>query len=129
MNMPDEVREIITAALLEKQARLLANYPNVCAADANMIMDALDWIDAQPAMPEPDWSKAPDWAQAHVFLSTGYGMWVKPAPEVNTRPMTFGGWKFPDVSPFDIEDQSSGLMLPLGVDWRTTLRRRPEAAE
>lgn len=55
------------------------------------------------AAPEPDWSSAPEWATGHQYGASGDGIWTAPG-----------------------RSELSGLKLPLGCDWRTTLKRRPE---
>jgi hypothetical protein len=77
------------------------------------------------AAPEPDWSSRAAWVTAHVFDGAGDGMYIghdwsdsaPPEPDgVVSWDWTGSQWDY------------SGLTLPLGVDWRTTLRRRPEVS-
>lgn len=56
-------------------------------------------------VPPPLWDDAPDWATGHQYGASGDGIW------------TAAG-----------RSELSGLKLPLGVDWRTTLRKRPEVS-
>lgn len=55
------------------------------------------------AAPEPTWDDAPEWATGHQYGASGDGIWTAPG-----------------------RSELSGMRLPLGVDWRTTLRKRPE---
>ena len=75
------------------------------------------------AAPEPDWSAAPEWATHHVFCGDAEGMWIK----TDGTPTVDGyGWSF-NAREGWTDWLSSGETLPLGIDWRTTLTKRPEA--
>ena len=78
-----------------------------------------DWLDAQPKAPEPDWTQAPDWAQWWAVDADGMAWWYATQPEyLNGAGTEWDG---------DQQTRRVGLVdLPLGIDWRTTLRRRPE---
>lgn len=72
--------------------------------------------------PEPDWSEAPEYpepgAQWYAVDSNGFARWWKRKPYVRGYSWTCdgtGGWW-----------QAGRVTLPLGTDWRLTLRQRPE---
>ena len=76
-------------------------------------------VDATPAYPEPDWSSAPDgaeWWAVDPFRHEGVAIWY---------------WAEPFVADYNWDTGENFLYdrhvpLPLGCDWRLTLRRRPE---
>lgn len=115
MTMPDDVRAAIRQAL------------EFCAGDYCMTGDrydhfevALAWLDAQPEAPEPDWTNAPEWAQWWAVDANGMAWWYATQPEYLSG----------DGTEWDCGQQArrvGEIDLPLGTDWRTTLRRRPEA--
>lgn len=77
-------------------------------------------LDAQPEAPEPDWSTAPEWAQWWAVDTDGVACWYVSEPNINGAV-----WAPTD----DLWHLTQGLVaLPIGVDWRTTLRKRPEAS-
>lgn len=91
---------------------------------------ALAWLDALPQAPEPDWDAAPEWARwATLFFNRAYA--------ASGRMALY--WQFHEGEP--IRDEISWMTpkgtksligsqrveIPLGIDWRTTLRQRPEA--
>lgn len=75
-------------------------------------------IDTHPTMPEPDWEQAPRWATQHFFSPNSEGYFGH-GVELRTK-HSFNSWSYSLTMP-------SGLYLPIGIDWRTTLRRRPTA--
>ena len=80
-------------------------------------------LSAPAAMPLPDWSQAPPWANwwavEYAAGEVGLAYWFA------NKPITdYAEW-------VDSVTGERGILidtvdLPLGVDWRTTLRRRPE---
>ena len=80
---------------------------------------ALEYAAEQaPAAPEPDWALAPEWAQWWSVFPSGLACWWAEKPEQcpaywNKKPTT-------------ASRRDADFSLPLGVDWRTTLRERPE---
>ena len=88
---------------------------------------AQNWLDVQPTAPEPDWRTAAPDTQYHTIDASGLGIWW----DTSHPPQTVGLLWEPDE--LDKEQQYPMIVdyvydLPLGIDWRTTLRRRPEAA-
>ena len=83
------------------------------------------YIISQPTAPEPDWSTASPDTQYHTIDASGLGIWW----DTSHPPQTVGLLWEPDE--LDKEQQYPMIVdyvydLPLGIDWRTTLRRRPE---
>jgi len=130
MNMTNEVR---TAAYTLMQRHLTEPFANDeerrlvlrQADDACEILAA--WLDAQPAAPEPDWTlfdgddDPPDcfimspWGNTlHYFHTDDIDEWWGNMPDMEAV--------YADSRMIVDVDQSTTL----GVDWRTTLRRRPE---
>ena len=69
--------------------------------------------------PEPDWSEAPEDATHHAIDNNGVGRWWRVEPE----PCGYA-WDAPGFGRW----VSSGMFdVPLGADWRLTLRKRPES--
>ena len=87
-------------------------------ANIMAVVDALTEQDAQPDAPLPDWTTAPEWAQWWAVDADGMACWYTSEPKIYESV-----WGPED----DRWHVTHGLVdLPLGVDWRTTLRRRPE---
>jgi len=78
--------------------------------------------DTQPEAPEPDWDEAPEWAQWWAVDADGLTYWYGIVPP--TLSPTHDMW---DTGPDGFDTPIGYIDLPLGIDWRTTLRRRPEA--
>jgi len=91
------------------------------AAEAAMILEAL------PQPPEPDWSKAPEWAR-----------WATLAPTVDSGRIVYcwvwhsdqpryseSGWKHDRPARRQLTLQSASI--PPGIDPRTLKAKRPEA--
>lgn len=69
--------------------------------------------------PQPDWTQAPAWAQWWAVDATGAANWYASKPETaDDVPM----WWSDDRNLPDLPDM-------FGIDWRTTLRRRPAGQE
>lgn len=113
--IPDDVRTFM---------RVMADWymdeegaPEPSGQMANAVA-TLAWLDAQPAAPEPDWTQAPEWAQWWAVQASGFAKWYQDKPAIE-----WGDWRVP----WNMFTQSAGdANLPLGSDWRMTLRRRPE---
>lgn len=77
---------------------------------------------AQPLAPEPDWTKAPQWAMWWAVDCDGYAWWYRYEPSCDgdawgdDNPDTGNGKSFKDAYFIDI---------PIGIDWRTLKRQRP----
>lgn len=83
-----------------------------------------EWLDAQPDAPIPDWTTAPPWAQWWAVDADGFACWYGVAPPF--LPNASHAW---DSEPEGRGESVGYINLPVGVDWRTTLRRRPEVTE
>ena len=88
--------------------------------------ELVDYIPLHPpvAAPEPDWSQAPPWANwwavEHAYGSLGMAYWF-----ANEPVLQYSEWSdFPGTKAL-----YNPVDLPLGIDWRTTLTKRPEASE
>lgn len=76
------------------------------------------WVISLPVAPEPDWSTAPEWAMWWACSPGGFGRCFEVEPSVEWDEWTV---------PFRTREQPSGYIgLPIGIDWRTTKRKRPE---
>lgn len=72
-------------------------------------------------LPQPDWLNAPGYATHHGFNPYGSGRWLDlTEPMYKRRPITAA-----DVDWWQVAQDESGLELPVGIDWRTTLQARP----
>jgi len=74
--------------------------------------------------PEPDWSEAPEWAEWWAVDAWGCANWFQQKPCCAVEDIE---WREPD----DWDDEwpqlpARNVDLPLGADWRLTVRRRPE---
>lgn len=69
--------------------------------------------------PEPDWGKAPEWAMWWAVDPNGLAFWSAFKPMVD-------GMEWSNA-PNSRERPASRVTLPLGCDWRMTLRRRPDS--
>ena len=81
-------------------------------------------LDSLPVAPEPDWDEAPEWAMWWAQDATEDCNWFeqKPFPDLAEWVMAKGSWEEDGWNcVFD-----KCVSLPLGIDWRTTLRKRPE---
>ena len=105
------------------QVELNSDQQRIAALEAELAV-VREWLDSQPPMPQPDWRDCPGYATHHAFRPNGKGYWVR-LPEQKyaslRRPVTAE-----DVDWWDEECDESGLTLPLGIDWRQTLRQRPQ---
>ena len=122
MTIPEDVRDIIRTTLEyyveywdENDTSMDNRYSTDAHADAEIVYA---WLDAQPDAPIPNWDNAPEDATHHAFLHDGRGAWLLLNPG--------DGYDSPGMWEARMM-RFSGLRLPLGVDWRTTLRERPEA--
>jgi hypothetical protein len=129
--MNDDIRQTVLDAL--RHARFSAEYAEAIHDSAGNFVSlgdmakvaridaAIAYIEAQPAAaPVPDWSKAPDWADFHVYNCMGMGLWSEICLAVNAGSQS--GWRGVLLSTNAV---FSGYQLPVGIDWRTTLTQRP----
>ena len=85
-----------------------------------------EWFATMVAHPEPDrefepdWSTAPDWAMWRATNANGLCKWHEFRPA-----LSFTRWTNVHLRGRTVQDKM--IDLPIGTDWRTTLRRRPEA--
>lgn len=74
---------------------------------------------------QPDWSKAPEWAQWWTVNPTGLVSWSETEPVPTS--VGFGHW---DVRISGARWEVKGVIdIPLGIDWRTLKQRRPHAQQ
>jgi len=106
--------------------KLSYNYGSAIEEDAGQHVQA--WLDSQPeqpAMPMPDWSTAPEWAQWWAVDADGTIGWYRDAPIAHDETLMWTnsvhrivGWV------------SAGRCTLSGdTNWRTTLQRRPKEEE
>ena len=112
--VPDEVRRA-TGTILVKSAQ-----PNL-----NPELDILDvWVNNLPRMLEPDWKAAPEWAMWRAIDPDGQTIWSK------EELMYEQAYWFHDRLHYSVDgccEHAEYVSLPVGIDWRCTLRKRPEA--
>ena len=116
-NVPEEVREAITV-LWDR----LRDSPQ---DDVPWLVQTLnDWKESLPAMPQPDWSQAPEWVE--WWAQDSYGQewgpnmgWYEKEPALCINGSWEMEWGEGMVSSMNAPD------LPLGIDWRLTKQRRP----
>ena len=70
---------------------------------------------------QPDWSKAPEWANWWAVNDDGgFGIWYEAEPKPR---IAIPIWQEPEGT----RAQNSGnVVLPFGIEWRNTLRQRPQ---
>jgi hypothetical protein len=73
-------------------------------------------------LPQPDWSQSPGYATHHGFNPNGDGRWLELTEPMYTRRAITAV----DVDWWQVAQDPSGLTLPIGIDWRTTLQQRPK---
>lgn len=115
--IPNEVREALDEILW-------AYYDNSKFDpdfDRNTYGIVSEWRDSLSQAPEPDWSKAPEWAEWWAVNADGGVAWFENKPTIWVS-VVYCGWESNKGRWKTILDR---LELPLGVDWRTTLRKRP----
>jgi len=120
MNIRSAIEEVLYYA---GDATLL---PCVPVQLEHALSTLLAWLDAQPEAPEPDWRKAPKYANAWVASPFGTeAFFFNADTDVDSRAWEENdwGWILADI---EAECESVKCNLPIGIDWRTTLRRRPE---
>lgn len=122
MNIPEDVHEALL--VLCEFARREGALPVWASAE---IVEK--WLDAQPAAPEPDWSQAPDWARWWAADSDGESTYYAERPEPDEKIACWDSARWSAKGSTILSEWDKTSPLPLGVDWRTTLRKRPEAAE
>ena len=138
-NIPKEVREWMEEALdlLEQPGLEYTNRERreTAIADGYSLLDSLPEPEPVPpgnvpdeelpTAPEPDWSDAPDnathWAVDGYQNASGWweAWFYVGEPKMWQSDM---GWDGPK------RIHADQVILPIGIDWRTTLRKRPEAA-
>lgn len=118
--IPDDVRQWIQQLVWDAEQNEL---PDITKEQLYCVGE---WLDSQPTAPEPDWSQAPPNAKWYTVDSRGERCWwvLDEAPYIEPRQhfwtckhgLGYAHW----IDRID---------LPICVDWRTTLRKRPEATE
>ena len=71
-----------------------------------------------PRASQPNWDEAPEWAQWHGIEPDTLGYWMAYEPIA-----ALGCW----YTGCERALKSGYYTLPIGIDWRITLQRRPEA--
>lgn len=90
---------------------------------ANDLKQAIErvraWLESVTAMPTPDWPQAPKRANYYAVDADGLAAWFE------EKPYMIGGiWSYDDEEQWC--EVIGNIELPLGMDWRLTLRRRPK---
>lgn len=115
--IPDNIRDDIRTAL-----RWAWDQEILSQQDAEA---ALDWLDSQPVAPEPDWGSAPEWAQWWaVDGNDGIANWWFVEPYADS---ISGQWLHNFHGESDANAFAGHIEIPIGIDWRTLIRQRPES--
>lgn len=125
--IPNEVQKHLKDVLplargLMEEAEFAGLISNMRRHEAQARIDiVLELLDNLPQPPEPDWSQAPDWAQWWAVDADGTAVWYEAEPFVSDPFM----WDW-NYTPHTQNKIDKILHIPIGIDWRTTLRRRPQ---
>lgn len=83
-------------------------------------MDSLaDFLSSYDAL-APDWSAAPEWAQWYAIDADGCRAWYEPKPQAM-------GFQWHSTQLYRGVSMDEDFDLPLGLDWRLCLFKRPDA--
>ena len=134
VNLSDEQIATIEAAL--KMARGSAHGMLTAVDHGNKARQTVDAIDSalaalraptpQPALPEPDWASAPEWAMWFTVDLDGRAKWWRDKPILMDK---YNWWLYDHSNPYTVYPFNKDIKwVPKEhcVDWRTTLRRRPQ---
>jgi len=125
MQIPDDVREIIERLVQESWDKAVSMQRHAAVHQA--IEDKYKlrrWLDSLPAAPEPDWSDVDEAILYHAIAQNGAGYYHEQKPYMEDVYYWRGGYWESD----GVQMASNITVLPIGIDWRTTLRRRPRGA-
>lgn len=106
--------EQIEAKFAEQHNQNRSEKPNSSEAGNNHQLFHISIHELITAEVDPyqvDWSKAPEWADSHSYDSDGIGWWFGSEMLLNAWR---GDW------------DKSNLILPSGLDWKQSKRRRPQ---
>lgn len=126
MNIPDEHRKTIRAALATVQAFL----PGVMDIAGDDIDAALAYINGLEqgqgaGVDAPDWSQAPEWAMYHTIDRDGKRTWWEKKPVLDDKyTWWLYDWSVPGVHYRHVTYKPEQH----GIDWRDTLQQRPAPA-
>lgn len=103
--------------------------------DANTLLSQADKIlaaiaDSQPRLPEPPWEDAPEKA-LYAALDPEMLEWMFSEDELKVSEIA-GGWSSPSGEEYwrtVYEYVPVKEPIPLGIDWRMSLRKRPEITD
>lgn len=106
---------------VEMDGEMVATYSLVKVFDSALA--AVESVDE--AVPWPDWSGAPDWAQWWAVDPNGWAHWFQEEP-VLCLTATHSGWVAKTINAIvqGAELWAAEIDIPLGTDWRTLVRRR-----
>lgn len=117
--IPDDVRKKLEFLL--QRAWVNADWRE----DAEVV---LDWLKTLPTPPRPDWDDAPSWAMWWACDPNGQAYWYGIEPLLYET-VDFAGW-----GQHIMQGEAQGgwrfcreYEIPLGVDWRTLIQRRPDS--
>ena len=122
--IPDEVRRTIKVSLLNARNR---DIHHGTPDGVRYYQKAIDWLDTLPRISEPDWANAPDGATHHGFRGDGSGVWLRKSDSVG--PVIMGYHWTGEYFLGGVHTEFSGHYLPVGIDWRETITKRPEREE
>jgi hypothetical protein len=80
---------------------------------------------AHPDAGDVDWTQAPEWANWRAVDPNGWAHWFQEEP-IKLMTINYSGWVAKTINGIQqgAELWASEVDLPLGVDWRETLRQR-----
>jgi hypothetical protein len=109
--------------ILERAMYQAAGHPDPAARYGYLVAEIAKAIAALRG-PEPDWSEAPETAEWWAVGPNNNARWFTKEPIV----ASFAGSPLHWFSAH-LEKDAGRVTLPLGCDWRLTLRRRPGSEE
>lgn len=107
--------------------RPLSNAVYVLCSVARMYPEDIEYV-RMPTMPQPDWNAAPEWARYYAIDADGREHWFENEPFLKP---SYSWWSSaPHGEP--TFGRSAYVRRPPkedAIDWRQTLRKRPEVQE
>jgi len=131
---PDDLVPILTHWTELVRARIEDVHdalPGTATKLQNEVNAVTRWLALQQegaAEPQPDWSDAPSAAMFYVVDPDGTAWWSNVEPYCSYRSACWCP-RFREDGELDMWEWAGKVTLPLGVDWRTTLRQRPAAGK
>ncbi len=113
--IPEDIKEIIKLLTKTSSAQMIFKPESLQAV--------CDCIDNLPTIPEPDWIHADGWVTCRTIDPDGDAFWWEREPYVHGAT-----WQSTDEENL-LSMYAGHVELPLGIDWRLTLQKKPETNE